>query len=80
MRVAGVRIRGWLVVSQGKKSFSTNWNNSHNIPLGAPNFSPPLQFPRRPFSMATEEHKWSALRVRETFLDYFKNNGHTFGA
>jgi hypothetical protein len=26
-----------------------------------------------------EKHEWSAVRVRDTFLDYFKKNGHTFG-
>ncbi|KAL8872538.1 MAG: hypothetical protein Q9174_001844 [Haloplaca sp. 1 TL-2023] len=25
-----------------------------------------------------EQEQWSALRVRETFLDYFKNHRHTF--
>lgn len=25
------------------------------------------------------EEQWTAVRVRETFLDYFKKNGHTFG-
>lgn len=30
-------------------------------------------------STVGEEAKWSALRVRETFLDFFKSNGHTFG-
>ena len=25
------------------------------------------------------ETHWSAVRVRETFLEYFKKNGHTFG-
>ena len=25
------------------------------------------------------ELKWSALHVRNTFLEYFKKNGHTFG-
>jgi len=29
--------------------------------------------------MASEQHEWTASRVRETFLDYFKKNGHTFG-
>lgn len=24
--------------------------------------------------------EWTAQRVRDTFLDYFKQNGHTFGA
>ena len=25
------------------------------------------------------DQQWSAVRVRDTFLDYFKKNGHTFG-
>ena len=31
-------------------------------------------------STKPEPPEWTALRVRETFLDYFKRNGHTFGA
>lgn len=30
-------------------------------------------------SLAEEKHEWSAARVRQTFLDYFKERGHTFG-
>jgi len=30
-------------------------------------------------SQVNGEHEWSAVRVRNTFLDYFKKNGHTFG-
>lgn len=26
-----------------------------------------------------EKHEWGATRVRDTFLDYFKERGHTFG-
>jgi alanyl-tRNA synthetase len=26
-----------------------------------------------------EKHKWGAQRVRDTFLEYFKERGHTFG-
>jgi hypothetical protein len=29
--------------------------------------------------MASLEEQWPALKVRETFLDYFKERGHTFG-
>ncbi|KAF2468262.1 alanyl-tRNA synthetase-like protein [Lindgomyces ingoldianus] len=29
-------------------------------------------------SLIDEKHEWSALRVRNTFLDYFKERGHTF--
>jgi len=28
---------------------------------------------------SAEQHEWNAVRVRETFLDYFKKNGHEFG-
>lgn len=31
-------------------------------------------------SLVDEQHEWGAVRVRQTFLDYFKKNGHTFGA
>lgn len=27
----------------------------------------------------TSRPEWTATRVRETFLEYFKQNGHTFG-
>lgn len=26
-----------------------------------------------------KEQQWSALHVRNTFVDYFKDRGHTFG-
>ncbi|KAF2146976.1 uncharacterized protein K452DRAFT_218807 [Aplosporella prunicola CBS 121167] len=29
-------------------------------------------------SLVDQQHEWSAARVRNTFLDYFKKNGHTF--
>ncbi|KAF2088107.1 alanyl-tRNA synthetase [Saccharata proteae CBS 121410] len=29
-------------------------------------------------NIVDEQHEWSADRVRNTFLDYFKKNGHTF--
>ncbi|KAF2750617.1 alanyl-tRNA synthetase-like protein [Sporormia fimetaria CBS 119925] len=29
-------------------------------------------------SLVDEKHEWGALRVRETFLNYFKERGHTF--
>ncbi|PYI06289.1 hypothetical protein BO78DRAFT_123177 [Aspergillus sclerotiicarbonarius CBS 121057] len=37
----------------------------------------------RSFSMASDNHhnlEWNAKRVRDTFLQYFKENGHTFVA
>jgi alanyl-tRNA synthetase len=30
-------------------------------------------------SITEEKHEWDAVKVRNTFLDYFKKNGHTFG-
>lgn len=30
-------------------------------------------------TLAEEKHEWNAPRVRETFLEYFKSHGHTFG-
>ena len=30
-------------------------------------------------SVTDEQPEWTALKVRNTFLDYFKKNGHTFG-
>jgi hypothetical protein len=30
-------------------------------------------------SLPNEQHEWGAKKVRQTFLDYFKKNGHTFG-
>ncbi|EMD66950.1 hypothetical protein COCSADRAFT_83417 [Bipolaris sorokiniana ND90Pr] len=29
-------------------------------------------------SLTQEKHEWGAVRVRQTFLDYFKERGHTF--
>lgn len=30
-------------------------------------------------SLVDEKHEWGAVRVRDTFLSYFKDRGHTFG-
>jgi alanyl-tRNA synthetase len=30
-------------------------------------------------SLVDEQHKWGAAKVRDTFLNYFKERGHTFG-
>jgi hypothetical protein len=30
-------------------------------------------------SRTGETPEWGAVRVRQTFLDYFKERGHTFG-
>jgi hypothetical protein len=38
-----------------------------------------IQFARTMASLTEEKHEWNAVRVRETFLDYFKERGHTFG-
>jgi hypothetical protein len=62
---------------------SRNWGSSMRVPVrnGAlthifSRFNPRLvHFPN--YTMASTS--WTAQRVRETFLDYFKQNGHTFG-
>ncbi|KAJ5663748.1 hypothetical protein N7507_004479 [Penicillium longicatenatum] len=49
-----------------------------------PPFSPPRFVRLRPLlsppivRMASDTSTWSAQRVRETFFDFFKENGHTF--
>ena len=30
-------------------------------------------------ALVYEQHEWGAKKVRQTFLDYFKKNGHSFG-
>jgi hypothetical protein len=30
-------------------------------------------------SLVEEKHEWGAVRVRQTFIDYFKERGHEFG-
>jgi alanyl-tRNA synthetase len=30
-------------------------------------------------SKQDDDQKWTAKTVRDTFLDYFRKNGHTFG-
>jgi alanyl-tRNA synthetase len=30
-------------------------------------------------SLVDEKHEWGAAHVRDTFLDFFKQRGHTFG-
>ena len=42
----------------------------------------PAKIITRPFSMASDNDlklEWTSKRVRDTFLQYFKENGHTFG-
>lgn len=53
-----------------RPDFALHSSNSHRVYCAA--FS-------KMASSNSEESKWSALRVRETFLDYFKKNGHNFG-
>lgn len=51
---------------------------SQRLPLA---LAHPSSFPLsvRMASSTSEEQKWSAPRVRETFLEYFKGKEHTFG-
>ena len=40
--------------------------------------SPPRLFSKSVSKMGSSE-QWPAVKVRETFIDYFKKHGHTFG-
>lgn len=80
-------MRGPRVVSNCGQFLSHSFSNAlqHRYKLTVP--APGRDFNKQSFfinqykmsSTVTEEEKWPALRVRETFLDFFKRNGHTFG-
>lgn len=54
----------------------------HNI-ISCSNNTTHVPLTTRFYSMSSAEGQqqteWSAVKVRDTFLDYFKKNGHTFG-
>ena len=53
--------------------------SKHPQTLDAPfHFQFVRQYSSRAVKMGSQE-QWPAARVRETFLEYFKKNGHTFG-
>lgn len=53
--------------------------SKHPQTLDAPSYSCFIrQYSSRAVKMGSQE-QWPAARVRETFLDYFEQNGHTFG-
>lgn len=71
-----------------------DWRRFHTTPgLSSRVFHAPLRSPpqihnnpqksivqiARMVSTASAEEQWTASRVRDTFLGYFKQNGHTFG-
>lgn len=35
--------------------------------------------PSSTMSLVDEKHEWGASKVRDTFINYFKDRGHTFG-
>jgi hypothetical protein len=56
----------------------------HTVPLQhtfAASFTThtPLSARAQAATMANEQPQWAAAKVRQTFLDYFKDHGHTFG-
>ena len=62
-------------------SFWRNSRSFYRVPLQWDLY--PLRQPqqkRRHFAMSSIlEEQWPATKVRQTFLDFFKNHGHTFG-
>lgn len=64
---------------------------SHRIPLKRYNAKPPIflkhahihdaqYFGSKVPKMGSQKEEWPAVRVRHTFIDFFKKNGHTFGS
>ena len=63
---------------------------SHSISLKPGNNKPLIFFKHEPLRdvqcfgsnyprMGSTTEKWPAVRVRDTFIEFFKKNGHTFG-
>ena len=63
---------------------------SHSISLKLGNNKPLIFFKHEPLRdvqcfgsncprMGSTTEKWPAVRVRDTFIEFFKKNGHTFG-
>jgi hypothetical protein len=73
--------RCWIITSRRLQLANTRRPASF-LAHTRPRFSTPHRISlsqRTMASIAGEKHKWNAVHVRETFLDYFKKNGHTFG-
>ena len=73
MRVPGIQ-RGELALTH----FARGIPRTFHPPL-RPLQTPTLSTIAR-MASAQSGPDWTAQRVRDTFLDYFKQNGHTFGA
>ena len=41
--------------------------------------TPPFAHAQAATMANDEQQQWAAAKVRQTFLDYFKERGHTFG-
>ena len=76
----GVRVLrgGCNVTTRLSHGYSRLFSN-HPVTLDAPSFPLPIrQHSSRAVKMGSQE-QWPAAKVRETFLEYFRKNGHTFG-
>lgn len=59
--------------------FSSTTTHSAILPAIARNQLQPLSRRRAMASKAEKTSEWSAEKVRNTFLEYFKKHDHTFG-
>lgn len=75
------------LVARHTRSIHTYRRCSRRLHTNSRNLATQLQTPLRArgtrttaaMSLVDEKHEWGATRVRDTFLNFFKERGHTFG-
>lgn len=79
-------MRGWKVIrsscgvaSHLNYAYSRLFSKHPRTVISRIPFTPRQNFSSSSASKMGSQEQWPAARVRETFLDYFKKNGHTFG-